>query len=87
MMSKPTSFFQNAAGPGWKNKNTSWLVDVPPTQNPGNVVAKMGHLNAAAELHRKGLEAKERTLGPDHPETLLVDLFFFLWVGREGYLF
>ena len=49
-------------------------MGVPPTQNPGNVVAKMGHLNAAAELHRKGLEAKERTLGPDHPETLLVDL-------------
>eukprot|EP00434_Breviolum_minutum_P040276 symbB.v1.2.035785.t1/scaffold4901.1/size52642/4 len=30
----------------------------------------MGHLNAAAELHRKGLEAKERTLGPDHPDTV-----------------
>ena len=52
-------------------------------QNPGNVVAKMGHLNAAAELHRKGLEAKERSLGPDHPETLLVDLFFFSG-GGEG---
>ena len=50
------------------------------TQNPGNVVAKMGHLNAAAELHRKGLEAKERTLGPDHPEALLVDLFNCLFL-------
>ena len=29
-----------------EKKHTSWLVGVPQTQNPGNVVAKMGHLNA-----------------------------------------
>lgn len=50
-------------------------------------MAKMGHLNAAAELHRKGLEAKERTLGPDHPETLLVVFFFFFWGGGRATFF
>lgn len=70
----------------WLNKaHHDWWV--PHTcQNPGNVVAKMGHLNAAAELRRKGLEAKERTLGPDHPETLLVD-FFFLGGGERATFF
>jgi hypothetical protein len=49
-----------------------------------NYLGESGSYAAARDLQRRGLDARERVLGPEHPETLTARDSLAYWTGEAG---
>ena len=49
-----------------------------------NYLGRSGSYTAARDLQRKGVEARERVLGPEHPDTLRARSNLARWTGAAG---
>jgi Domain of unknown function (DUF4062)/Tetratricopeptide repeat len=49
-----------------------------------NYLGRSGSYAAARDLQRKGVEARERVLGPEHPRTLTARHWLARWTGEAG---
>ena len=61
----------------WPSEKSGWVLDGPShvatlrtMTNLAITLNEMDNHQEAIELHRRALEAREKTLGPEHPETL-----------------
>ena len=58
--------------------------DSPGMARLANYLGELGNFASAAELCQRVLDARERSLGPEHPETLTARGSLARWTGRSG---